>query len=62
MDITCVIKTWGLIDAKQSCEPIPLKKLFIHYFCCLKSIHSKINHFSLTKVQDGIKLTSNIAY
>lgn len=62
MDIICVIETWGLIKAKQSCEPIPLKKLFIHYFCCIKSIHSKINHFSLTKVQNGIKLTSNIAY
>lgn len=62
MDIICVIKTWGLIKAKQSCEPIPLKKLFIHYFCCIKSIHSKINHFSLTKVQNGRKLTNNTAY
>lgn len=62
MDIICVIKTWGLIKAKQSCEPIPLKKLFIRYFCCIKSIRSKINHFSLTKVQNGRKLTNNTAY
>lgn len=62
MDIICVIKTWSLIKAKQSCEPIPLKKLFICYFCCIKSIRSKINHFSLTKVQNGRKLTNNTAY
>lgn len=62
MDIICVIKKWCLIKAKQIWEPIPLKKLFIHYCCCIKSIHSKINHFSLTKVQNGIKLTNNTAY
>lgn len=53
---------WGLIKAKRSYEPIPLRKLFIHYFCCMKSVHSKINWFSLTKVQNSIKLTNHIAY
>lgn len=55
---------WILIKKKKkkALGPIPLKKLFIRYFCCIKSVHSKINHFSLTKVQNGIKLTNNIAY
>lgn len=62
MDIVCVIKTWGLVKAEQNCEHTPLKMLFTYWFCCIKSSHSKINHFSLTRVQNSIKLTNNIVY